>query len=752
MRNASRRSLWTLATCGLFAAGALVSQEAPPTEDETPVIDEEIVVTSQKIERSQQETKESIAVITAADVEERVLLQLDDVLNETANVVDLFNGERFAIRGVSDNSASTGGGGGELATYFLDGVALTGAAKRLAPLDMWDVDQVEVLRGPQSTNLGRNSMMGAIVVSSLRPQLAQTSASVRLGVGNGERLEGAAVANFGLGEKAALRISGEYFENEGFLVNPTLGEDDFDARENQTYRAKLQLFPSDSLVVYANLQTVEGSRGQNVFRSDLIDDIEDRINLSNIDGFEELDGTLVTLDLAYQLNSNWGLRSISSALDAEDLRQIDDDLSPVGFDASLFGGGADTNFSQELRADFGGAKAAGTIGSFFTSVERENESTNRVNLQPTIVGVPDFLLPFYPALLPVENRSQFEGDTENISIFTDWTIDLSDKWLISLGGRYEEESQTNDSFVENVADPGVVPDPAQAGALAAQLLGPAFGPIIEAAVAQVNEILLANLRSTEAVTEPDFDATLFKFGATYAPNDDFNISAFINQGYRAGGVSLSATGIRSDYEPEFIDNVEVAMRTISNGGRVVFNANAYYGDWSDQQVQTALSGNIFDTIIENVGESTIYGLETSLNVRGRNGVDGFLNAGYAFTEFDQFISLSEGDLSGNRFAFSPEWTLAGGINYTKNRWSGGVNANWVSEMFSDTQNENELDSRTIVNAQIAYRADRFLLSAYGKNLTDEVYRTSQGTGFAPGSVVTAIGDPREYGLRFRIDF
>ncbi|MEM1250015.1 MAG: TonB-dependent receptor, partial [Acidobacteriota bacterium] len=651
MRNASRRSLWTLATCGLFAAGALVSQEAPPTEeDETPIVDEEIVVTSQKIERSQQETKESIAVITSADVEERVLLQLDDVLNETANVVDLFNGERFAIRGVSDNSASTGGGGGELATYFLDGVALTGAAKRLAPLDMWDVDQVEVLRGPQSTNLGRNSMMGAIVVSSQRPQLFQNTAMFRFGVGNGERFEGAGSANFGLGEKAALRISGEYFENEGFIVNPTLGEDDFDGRENQTYRAKLQLFPNDSLVIYGNVQSVQATKGQNVFRSDLLDNIEDRVNFSNIDGLEELDGTLATLDIAYQLNSNWGLRSISSALDSEDFNIIDDDLTAGGLDAALSVNGEDTNITQELRADFGGDRAAGTIGMFYTSVERASDSVSRVNLNPSIVGVPDFLLPFYPAALPVENRGQFDGDTENISIFTDWTIDLSDKWLLSIGGRYEEESQTNDSFVENVADPGVVPDPALAGALAAQLLGPAFGPVVEAAVAQVNEILLANLRSTQAVTEPDFDATLFKFGTTYAPSDNFNVSAFFNQGYRAGGVSLSATGLRSDFEPEFIDNFEVAMRTVSNRGKVVFNANAYYGDWSDQQVQIALGGNIFDVIIENVGESTIYGLETSLNVRADNGLDSFLNVGYANTQFDEYVSIVEGDLSGNQFA------------------------------------------------------------------------------------------------------
>lgn len=73
-------------------------------------------------------------------------------------------------------------------------------------------------------------------------------------------------------------------------------------------------------------------------------------------------------------------------------------------------------------------------------------------------------------------------------------------------------------------------------------------------------------------------------------------------------------------------------------------------------------------------------------------------------------------------------------------------------MFADLQNETELDARTLLNAQIAYRANRFTVTAYGKNLLDEVYRTTEGPGLSPGTVVVRLGDPAEYGLRLQFGF
>ncbi|MEM1249486.1 MAG: TonB-dependent receptor [Acidobacteriota bacterium] len=108
-------------------------------------------------------------------------------------------------------------------------------------------------------------------------------------------------------------------------------------------------------------------------------------------------------------------------------------------------------------------------------------------------------------------------------------------------------------------------------------------------------------------------------------------------------------------------------------------------------------------------------------------------------------------LTGNPFAFSPNWTVAGGFSYTTSRWSGGVHANWVDEMFADLQNEIELDARTLPNAQIAYRANRF---------TDRLRREPVGRGLPddrrPGSVAGdgrgAPGRPAEYGLRVQFGF
>lgn len=155
-----------------LAVLAALSSEAVAQSDNTDMGEAEvIVVTGQKIARSTQETKESVAVVTDQDIERYELQDLNDVYALSANVYDMGAGETFGIRGVSQNSASTGGGTGEMGSLYIDGVAYTGYASRFLAKDLWDMEQIEILRGPQSTNVGRNALIGAVVVESKKPEL-----------------------------------------------------------------------------------------------------------------------------------------------------------------------------------------------------------------------------------------------------------------------------------------------------------------------------------------------------------------------------------------------------------------------------------------------------------------------------------------------------------------------------------------------------------------------------------------------------
>ncbi len=710
---------------------------------------EEIVVTAQKIERSLQDTHESVTVITGYEIERRGIQTLEDIYNQTANVFDLGNNEGFGIRGVTNNSGSTGGGSGELATYFIDGVAVTGFGKRFVPMDMWDVAQVEILRGPQSTNLGRNAMMGAVVISSASPSMDGFDADFMVGIGNENRRETAGMVNVPLGETAALRFSGEFLETDGYIDNPTRGEDDFDARENQTFRAKLLWEPTDELSILAALQYVESERGQNLFRFDLIDDVEDRDNLGALDDGEELDGTLMTLDINYDLNQDWALRSITSFFDTEYDRFDDDDLSPANGNAFRGRLAKDENWAQELRADYSGEKLRGNLGVYYTEVDIDNRTLGLVNINPTLVGVPDLLLPFYPSVLEVDVNSPFFGETENMALFTEWEWDFTDDWRLIAGLRYETEEQDNDARVANTLNPGTpLPDPAVAGAQAAAVNGPAVGAQVEAGVAAVNAVLLAQLTPTQELTSPDFDVTLGKFGLVWDVSESAQLGFIFSQGYRSGGAELSLSGRTSDYDPEYLNNFELSLRSQFWEGQVTLNANFFYSDWQDQQVTIGLNGNIFDTVLENAGESTLYGGEIELRANPSENLRLFATLGYTRTEFDDYVSVLDGDLSGNEFAFSPNWTGAlGGTYYFHEHWYVGASITWQTEMYGDVQNAIELDERTLLNVQAGYEGERYTVRLYGKNVTDEVYVTSQGTGLVPGSIVGKLGDPLEVGLQ-----
>ena len=197
-------------------------------------------------------------------------------------------------------------------------------------------------------------------------------------------------------------------------------------------------------------------------------------------------------------------------------------------------------------------------------------------------------------------------------------------------------------------------------------------------------------------------------------------SVFYKEDYRAGGTEVNLSGVQSDYEPEFLDNYEIALRSQWLDGNLTFNANAYFGEWTDQQVNICEPGNIFNCVTQNAGESEIYGAEFDTRYFVSDDVNIFASLGLARTEFINYISDTDGGLSGNTFAFSPDTTTAIGaqVYFSENLDISG-NLNYQSDMYSDVQNTVELSSRTLLNLKDGYEFDNFEIEAYFNNLTDK---------------------------------
>ena len=712
---------------------------------------DEIIVEGQKIKRSLQDTKESVAVYDQDWIQSQRLFDLRELFNQTANAVELFNGEDFGIRGVTASSASTGGGTGELASLFYDGVALTGFARRFGPRGLWDIEQVEILRGPQSTNVGRNALIGAVIMTSRAPDSTAFDAAVRLEAGDFGKAGFEGMINMPLTENSALRITAETFHSDGFTENVTIPEENYDERDNQTFRARYLYTPSDRLSIGINAQYAKTERGQQIYRADLNADIEDRINRANLQAREDFEAWSGSLNVDFTLNDRWSVLSVTAFLDGEYDRFDDDDESEVGGNAFRGREGLEDNWSQELRFTYQGERLNGVAGLWYTEVDVVNDTTGLVNLAPADLGVPAALLPFYPTVLEIDAFIPAENNRVNYAFFTEWDYQVSDSWTLSTGLRYDYEEQDNLSNNLSTLAPGSeLPDPVAAG-MAAEVIQPGLGPTVEAGVAQVNALLNSFLvPDNNPVEQTDYEAFLPQLGATYTVNDDVSVSAFFKRGYRSGGSEVSLTGDIADYDPEYLNNYEVSLRSVFLDGSFVFNANAYYGDWTDQQVSSCPFGPL-SCITTNAGESEIFGIELESRYTINDNASVFAAIGHSETEFTEFVDNEE-DLSGNEFALSPNFTASfGGSYYFTDEISVSGSINHQGEMFADIQNSIELDERTIVNMNVRYQVDAFDIMIYGRNLTDEFYLQSDFTDPNGGRFVTP-GNPREYGVLLQVDF
>ncbi len=746
---------------GTTALATFLSTEAwaqtAPVQNE-PVFDE-IVVTGQKIERTLQDTKESVAVLNAQLLDDFVLLDIEDVLASTANAFSFNGDEGFGLRGITNNSVGTQGGGGELATLYIDGVAYTGDASRLGPRDLWDVEQVEILRGPQSTNVGRNALAGAIVIRTANPELGRTTGAVRAQVATDDTYALEGMLNVPLGEDVAFRVSGEYFETDGFVDNVVIGGED-DSREDILLRAKLLWEPTDTFSAVLTGQYSDAEQGNDFYRGDLTGEFS-RESSSDIRALDEYEAVTATLDLNWDIDENWSLRSISSFLSGGQDRLFDQDLGPTGgLLGATSGEGDDRNFAEELRLTYVGDRLRGVFGVYYIDIQIDDVTQGNFVINPATAGVPAPLLPFYPANFDVAVDRSTELEQRNFALFGQLDLNVTDRLTATVGLRYDTEEQTTSGTVSNTLVNGTLPNPADFAA---------FGPLVVGGLTQVNAVLNSQLGQTVfAPAETDFDAWLPEFGLTYALTDNTNVAAFYKRGYRSGGVEIQTAGTQDFFEPEYLDNFEVALRHTSDDRRWVFNANAYYGIWSDQQVSVPVNGSIFLFDTENAGRSLIAGVEVETQFRPNDRTFLFASLGYADTQFDEFCltgsqfaaqinapaCLSEGvagiDLDGFDFAQSPDWSgsIGGRYDVTDAVYVSG-NVSYRDSSFSQVENvaRFENDSAVLLNLRAGYERDGFEVAVFGRNILDEDYSLSRGPAAVGGNATfIGLGNPAEYGI------
>ena len=244
-----------------------------------------------------------------------------------------------------------------------------------------------------------------------------------------------------------------------------------------------------------------------------------------------------------------------------------------------------------------------------------------------------------------------------------------------------------------------------------------------------------------------FDAFLPKLGVVYRFADDVSLGFTYQRGYRAGGSGSNfATGEPFEFDPEFTDNVELALRSQWFDAKVTVNANLFYTEWTDQQVRV---GTGLDRITVNAGESRLFGGEAELRLNPISGLELFGALAYVDTEFTDFINNGV-DFSGNEFPDAADITGAFGAEYRfENGFYLAGDASYTASAFNDIANTDDFrnDSRFLVNARAGYEAENWSAVVYATNVFDVDYVIDVQN---PRTAV--VGDPLQYGVRVGLQF
>lgn len=411
------------------AERSVTLQAASPTQSaaDKPLDIGPVIISGEKISRTLEKTQTSVVVNTAADLREHGDNSLQNVFARTPGVYTQAGNENWGIRGVpvsgfDDQGPATLNGA---VSVYVDGAQQPNRALTLSPMSMWDVEQVEVLLGPQSTTQGRNSLAGAVVIETRNPTF-EPSASAQTNAGNyGE--SGAAVAGGGalIDGVVAGRVAVDYQDGDGYIDNVTTGSD-ANPNRNKNARGKLLVLPNDDMDVLLTYAYHESMQGDNsIYR------VNDKVQYYKIASDTEARDTLQqntgSAKIDYRLNDTWTLISQTSGtqsdyqslLDFDQTADANDEVDRV----------QETHmFSQELRLAYEGETLRGFAGAYY------GRTSNAFRDELSFDGV---LFATVDGYTKIHNKA----------VFGELNWDFASDWTLITGLRYDKES--NDTAVND---------------------------------------------------------------------------------------------------------------------------------------------------------------------------------------------------------------------------------------------------------------------------------------------------------------
>ena len=713
---------------------------------------EEIVVTARKRKENLQDVGLSVSALSQTEISRAFARDIRDLAHMSPNMI------------IDDTSQGPGGN----AAIYIRGIGVADIEKNFEPavgvtidglfigsnsgaiLRSIDLASVEVLRGPQGTLFGRNTIGGTINIERTRPT-GELGGKVRAGVGDYDTFYVDGIVNFGLTDNLAVKLSGAKNEQrEGYFTN-TNTRGDVGRVDYQSMGINLLFNANDSLEFEYTYQNEETDQ-----------DTPPLLNAGQpgtlfCDSFQLCAKSVSTPSSGgrFLVNTQGFLPKTASSSPSSIVTSAVADLIPTRLEATfdaethIFETRWDVNENLRLNYIYGSFETEETIVSNWTAeapmmfgtdrpaeYEQQSheirltydagealkfvvggylwESEYDIRLRSWIT----FLVPDVVLDIP-QNTHQ---ETDSAAVFFEGDYALNEAWTVTLGARYTEDEKVSQ----------------QTG----------------------------NLSTAPNHPSAEWDEVTSKIGVRYQATDDAMIYATWSKGYRGGGFNGRVDeqdSARIPYNPETVDNYELGFKSEWRDNALRLNGAVFYMDYQDKQEELGLpsDGATGQRItVFNAASATMQGIELELQAILTENLSVRANLGYLDSQYDEFSFVGPNgveDLSGFDFRRAPDFTGTLDATY---EWQVGAGAAWVrgsyhllGEHFVEQTNRAELanDDQHLIDLSVNYEINGIQVSLFGRNITDE-------DGYAHGLNVSGLWAyaipraPRTWGMEVTYTF
>ncbi|MGI9326735.1 MAG: TonB-dependent receptor [Pseudomonadales bacterium] len=762
------------------------------------IVLEEVVVTAQKRAESLQDVPVSVSALATSDLEGLKFRDSTEIAAQIPNLQSTnTSGDGFPIfslRGVSMSDFSFNQSS-PVASY-VDEVYKGNPA--IQGVQIFDLERIEVLRGPQGTLYGKNTTGGAVNFITKKPSF-DTSGYITLGAGNYERREANGAFEAPLVEDTlAVRLAGTWTESDGWFKNQQAGVDDGNAVDDYGLRATLLWEASDALQVIlrastgkqdavnygiqpfnitadgvgAGLYALYNSLGATT-ETDYDRQGRDYFDFDSEQGARRtIENDALALTLNWDLTDMLTLTSITSWDDGEIFNPEDADGSPLQVLSPYYFGEA-KQVSQDLRitSDFEGPlnfigglyyakeevynqtsigfwqdldlNADGNLDfldcsdPLFTSMGLGQVTPEGAALETVLNGFGTSLGDFAPAGCQIQN--DFDQDRTSVAAYFDGSYDLSESMTLRIGLRYTEDETELANFSARILGNDNTP-------LANTIPGDPVDPF---AIAVDDDF-----------TDKEWSG---KIGIDYTTEAGTLLYASYSHGFRSGAYNAQAFFDPSEVTqvaPEMLDSYEVGFKAEYLDGSMQLNGAAFYYEYQDQQFLNVDPTTLAQTLI-NIEESEVMGLELELVARPAESL--LLRAGLGLLDSEvKKGSLSGVDLKGNELLLAPQinFNLAADWDVLTSDWGTlalHLDGSYVDDHYFEIFNVDRLQQKGywLTNARLQFESadSAWQVALWSKNLGDEKYRTSVvDLQSSFGYDYSHVGAPRTFGADFTYRF